>query len=338
DHAAAAGVGRIADQVAKATPEILVGSALSPDPGGVPTIYVKGPASDLVKKLVREADLEINLIDQQPFSYNELAARNDAAYGALVASGYRNVALGADIRHRGQLSITVQVGPGLLPSANEILGVLPAEVRENASVEVRTAPVGEYQFSIGGLLMRDDGVFECSSGWTVWDSSGAGAYGLTSAAHCSGLNQVVHGAATFHDADFEAQHLGVFGDIEWYTTASNEPAEFFSTDTTIRDTVSVEAWSNISVGESVCVYSRQQGTRFCGRDVQTFPYACLGANRLVLTDGADTIGGDSGSGWSFNSTAFGGHVGLCSVGAVFSVADYFDDAIPGIAVHTTTYP
>jgi hypothetical protein len=40
-------------------------------------------------------------------------------------------------------------------------------------------------------------------------------------------------------------------------------------------------------------------------------------------------GGDSGGGWSFNYTAYGGHHGPCGTGGddAFSVADYFDEAL-----------
>jgi len=40
-----------------------------------------------------------------------------------------------------------------------------------------------------------------------------------------------------------------------------------------------------------------------------------------------TINGDSGGGWSYANTAFGSHVGLCDGKSVFSVADYFDEAL-----------
>ena len=116
----------------------------------------------------------------------------------------------------------------------------------------------------------------------------------------------------------------------------SETAEFYATDTVIRDVNAVEPAANIVVGESICLYSRVQGVRDCSADVNNPNIACTTSSgtsyKLVQMDGTVDVTGDSGGGWSWSNTAYGGHKGNCS-GSAFSVADYFDEAI-GIGVLT----
>jgi hypothetical protein len=78
-HLAAEIVGRIAGEVAGSYPEIFVGSALSDVPGGVPELYIKGPADEFVRAQVAAAGIEIRIVDNQPYSFAELEARRHAA-------------------------------------------------------------------------------------------------------------------------------------------------------------------------------------------------------------------------------------------------------------------
>ncbi|MGW4965974.1 hypothetical protein ACWEPL_52885 [Nonomuraea sp. NPDC004186] len=77
---------------------------------------------------------------------------------------------------------------------------------------------------------------------------------------------------------------------------------FYAGSTDVRAAKSVEAVSNISVGEFVCRYGRSSNVRHWGPDVDSvsvtctfspFPYA---TERLVGTDNDVGIGGDSGGG------------------------------------------
>jgi hypothetical protein len=81
------------------------------------------------------------------------------------------------------------------------------------------------------------------------------------------------------------------------------------------------------VNEAICAYGRSSNQRDCSLEVQDASIACGALNRLVQMNGDTQIGGDSGGGWSFNFTAFGGHYGNCDGRDSFSVADLFDEAL-----------
>ncbi|MEM9058503.1 MAG: hypothetical protein AAGD86_13565, partial [Pseudomonadota bacterium] len=147
----------------------------------------------------------------------------------------------------------------------------------------------------------------------------------------NGINQIVQpGVGTF-SMSHQAEHRGIWGDIEWKTTPTFEPAEFYATSSSIRDVNSVESWAALSVGESICFYGRSSNRRDCGFDVDALSVSCTVSgvfnDRLVRMDGNSAIGGDSGGGWSWGNRAYGSVKGICGGLAVFSFADYYDEAL-----------
>ena len=88
DHRAAEIVGRIAGQVAAERPDMFIGSMLSPEPGGAPALYIKGPADEFVRTLVANAEIDIRIVDNQPFSLEELEERKLQVHRALEAYGF----------------------------------------------------------------------------------------------------------------------------------------------------------------------------------------------------------------------------------------------------------
>lgn len=188
--------------------------------------------------------------------------------------------------------------------------------------------------TFGGMWVRDDGVNECTSGWSVIRIA-TGTPGVTTAGHCTGINQIDHPGHGIHARVYQAEHRGQWGDIEWGTTAEAEPDDFYSDASTIRDVNAIEALANIAVNESVCVYGRSSNDRDCDLDVQDVSQACTNDgvfnDRLVMMDGVTSIGGDSGGGWSFGNRAFGSVKGLCAPNFLnretWSVADLYDEAL-----------
>jgi hypothetical protein len=96
--------------------------------------------------------------------------------------------------------------------------------------------------------------------------------------------------------------------------------------------------SNISTGESVCVYGRSTNERDCSalvlRPGVTCTFDGITTRRLVQMTEHVTTGGDSGGGWSHGNRAYGSHVGRCSGDSVFTPVSFFPDAL-SVSVKTT---
>jgi len=73
--------------------------------------------------------------------------------------------------------------------------------------------------------------------------------------------------------------------------------------------------------------------RGCSARVSNVSTACGNLDRIVLMNRGVTMTGDSGGGWSYNTTASGIHFGLCDNLSSFSVADLLDEAL-GLFVRT----
>lgn len=141
DRRAADVVGRIAVQVAAERPEIFVGSVLSPEPGGAPMLYIKGSADEFVRKLVADAEIDVRIVDNQPYSFDELEERASQVARALQAQGFQDVSAGFSIDGAGQIKAAVAREPGLPGDAAEILSGLPAALRASVTLTVSDAPV-----------------------------------------------------------------------------------------------------------------------------------------------------------------------------------------------------
>lgn len=334
DREAADAVGRVAEEIAKNRPDIFVGSKVSPIPGASPTLYLKGPADDFVRSLVADEKsvVEIKIADNQPFSFKELEERQHRIFRALHDQGILAGA-GFQLDGGGLVEVTVakpkDIGDEEYKAA--VMEVVPDDLRQDVAVDIGDESMFKDESVFGGMEALDDGSFECTTGWAVTD----GVYeGVTTAGHCNGINQVVNPASGTQSVSHRSQHIGAWGDVEWKRETDQyyyQPDDFYATSFSIRDVQSVEAIANISIGESICFYGRSSDDRDCSLDVHSVSYSCLSANRLVQMDGDVTIGGDSGGGWSFNYKAYGGHKGDCASKNVFSVADYFDEAI-GVSV------
>jgi len=172
DRRAADVVGRIAVQVAAARPDIFVGSALSSEPGGAPALYIKGPADQFVRNLVANAEIDIKIVENQPFSFDELGERMLQVHRALEARGFQNVSTGFSPTGGGQIRAGVTRQPGLPDDPAEILSGLPAELRASVTLTVSDAPIVSDDSAFGGMQLRDDGRNECTSGWSVWNATG----------------------------------------------------------------------------------------------------------------------------------------------------------------------
>lgn len=326
-------VGDVAEQVAEQFPDIFVGSAVSRDPAGAPTLYVKGPASPSVRQLVAAAGVEIDLVDRLPYSFVELEERQMRLYEALEGQGFREVVTSFDIAREGQLEAAVRRESGTPQSVDSVIQNLPPDLR-GAEVTVTDDALVRYAEAFGGMRVSEFSNASggtCTSGWSV-QRDGSTTTGVTTAGHCFNIDYIHHGGHT-HSLVHQREHFGAWGDIEWKTSSTSEPPEFYASSTELRDVEWVEFHSNFSLNEQICVYGRSRNVRDCSARIADLSVQCGGADRLVRMNKEVVVGGDSGGGWSWNQTAYGSTVGNCWGGSVFSVADYYDEAL-GVHVRT----
>lgn len=173
----------------------------------------------------------------------------------------------------------------------------------------------------------------CTSGFSV--QTLAGVTGVATAGHCTVTRIVDPGHGT-HVLNHQQQHLGLWGDVEWKTTAEAEPGAFYATSNDVREVNALVPGSGIMIGETVCGYGRSSNTRRC-LDVDSLSAVCTDPDtnvtvyRQTVMDGDVLIPGDSGGPWSNANTAFGIHYGNCGGNDAFTPADFLPQAI-GVAV------
>lgn len=283
--------------------------------------------------MIAASGQDVIVAEHQPFSYLELEDRHLRLNRELIGLGYADLSSGFDIAD-GTITADLAAQPGLPTDPEEILQLLSEEFRQGVALTVADALGNTAQHGYGGMPAYDGGTYECTTGWTVADANGV--TGVTTAGHCTGIDQAWLPADGYFNLDPQAQHRGLFGDVEWHTTPSHiDVAEFYASPGVRRDALSVEPWSGFTVGETICVFGRATDVRDCGLDVQNPSWSCtleghLTTN-LVRMSGANTLNGDSGGGWSFDNRAFGSHVGFCYGKSVFTKADCYPDAI-GVSV------
>ncbi|WP_100445493.1 chymotrypsin family serine protease [Glycomyces xiaoerkulensis] len=327
-------IGDIAGEIAPKRPEAFVGTALSEEPGGAPTLYLKGEADEFVERVIEQSGQKVIVADGQPYSFVELQERSLQLTEELIKLGYGDIVSAVDITE-GTVSAEVAAPRGNIVEADQIAGRLSEELRTGIDLSVVKGLDNRAEHAYGGAVLYDDGFFECTSGWTV--EAPDGTTGVTTAGHCNGINEIEEDGCCVFDMTFQTQYQGYWGDVEWHTTNHIEPARFYASPNNLRDTLSIEPWSDFTVGESICMFGRATGSRECGLDVEDAWVSCTFSgttiDSLVQMDGDVTTGGDSGGPWSWGNRAYGSHVGDCGGKNVFSRVDDFDEAI-GVTVRT----
>ena len=345
-HAISDQFGRIQEQLATKRPGLYAGATLSTVPDGAPTLYIRGTADAFVRALVNAAAFRIEVIEGQPFSWQELEARSIQLNRLLAGLGFRDIVTSFDESTATVEAVVTRV-PTLPASAEQVLALLPAEFRSGVRLDLTDADVAIDEHAYGGMWVRDDGLNECTSGWSVTDGVTTG---VTTAGHCDGINEIVEPGVGVHRLIHRAEHRGPWGDVEWQTSLHMEPpaahmehpAAFYASETEVRAVAAVEPRANITLGEAICVYGRSSNAPDCRHTVYRTSVSCTNSgvfnDRLVAMHAKNTtIPGDSGGPWYFDHTAYGSHKGGCIIdGAmrnVFSVADLYDEAL-GVRVIT----
>ena len=333
-------LGRLANHLATNNSDVYVGAELSESPGGIPTIYIKGSVNSDFHSLISTGGIDggVNIIDSQPYSLLELEEREQRVHSMLVDEGYQDIMSSFDIAREGHIDVVITYPAEAdlaAKTASDLMGNISDDFSStDVTITFQHDPVGDDFTAYGGMTMRDGGRAECTSGWSVADRYGR--RGVTTAGHCSGIDQIQHGSDV-HIAPYRHQHLGTYGDIEWHLTDQHETADFYASAYSVRSVSSVEPVYSTVRGESICFYGRFSNRRDCSFDVYQTSMSCtvsgVTSSKLVQMTGNSAIGGDSGGGWSWGSRAYGSVKGICGGRAVFSHAGYYPNAL-GVWVMT----
>lgn len=318
------------DKVAELYPNKLSSAEFAPKPGGNSSVNIKGEVPDSLFNLIDSSGLDVVLNGGRKFSRRELRERSLAILKYLSQLGYTSAT--SAVRPNG----SIEVGVGATATVQDE-PVLPYYLGENVKIAVAKGNLTNVEHARGGARVSGSG--SCTSGWAVTNGS---VTGVSTAAHCFGINWYINPPSEL-EADFnlvhEAEHLGLYGDVEWKTAPSHiEPAEFFATSSQIREVNSVE--TSFAVNATYCVYGRSSNNRQCDNVYSTWVNALDGLtliSGLVGMDNDNTLQGDSGGGWSFSTEAAGGHRGdqwiWFKMRNVFSRASLFPSAL-GVSVRT----
>lgn len=300
-------------------------------------LYFKGSVPQEAQERRDGAGIaNLDLVGGQKYSLDELSKRQNVVHDAFVELGFTQIVSSFDV-----VSQIITVDVALIPSS-ELRGqalrdaVLASAREKGVEIEPELLRINErpseepltiLEHSWGGAGLRDDGVFNCTSAFTVRRASD-GTEGTLTASHCEGLNQMDEndgsgGVTLTFSAPFASEHIGVYGDVEWHTTSHDDFPEFWSTATSRRPVQGRIANSQISQNAFVCHYGRSSGYS-CGNvssvsTNSTFAWAGCGgctvtARDLVAVVNANSAGGDSGGPWFNSYTAWGIHHGRRSNG------------------------
>lgn len=322
---AAATLDKVTELLYEVTPDRLAGSEVI-DAGGI--VFVKGELPAAVAELIAGLPVPVVAVESLPYGFEEL---NELAWdvnqAALAVPGVESAVSYSPPLARGTVTLVVELAPGL--SGTSVLRALPESIQSVVDVRVSGSERAlVYPESSFGGMRISSGSSICTSGFTVQPADG-GNKGILTAGHCSSMNQISHPGDGTHSMTFQDEHVGSYGDFEWHETNVTEAAKFYASSSTIRDVNSVQAASNVSVGDPVCGYGRSSSfAPVCGEVAQTGA-ACSGTGRLVLTNLYDDplIGGDSGGPWYRQQKAWGVHRGNCNFVESFSLVDYADEAV-----------
>ena len=295
----------------------------------------KGEVRTDVLDLIHGSGLDgVTALGGRSFSLTELQQFTQAAHRALIEIGFNSIETKFDLDNQEvQLDVVLLPdNPGLSGAIlrDEILERIPFAVlgvgRTPPSVLVteipsEARPIAVLDHTYGGAGMRDDGVFECTTAFTITTSGGT--EGVLTASHCEGINQVDEnnangGVNLTYNAPFANETLpdGEFGDIEWHTTSHDEYGQFWATNAQKRNVTGRIANVNIDVTDPVCRYGRASQNQDCGTVThvsvnKSFSWGGEIVTSFDMVEVQDvlTMTHDSGGPWYLSQTAWGIHHG-----------------------------
>lgn len=253
-------------------------------------------------------------------SLPELKSRARSVHEDLVEHGHPEVVTAYSVRDQ-RIDATARRPPNSTKSDRELRSRLSKESRApDVHITFVDRRVTNEDHAYGGLMIwddsdndgvRDSGEDRCTTGFAVTHDDGRS--GVTTAGHCTSMDQIEEVDGDTFDTDGVTQHIGDFGDLEWHTTPHVEPAEFYSDWTTRRDVEDVEWESAIDEGDLYCQFGRVVSGKTCDEvynesiTVTKDDGTTLEDQTLMENDKAK--GGDSGGPWFISTRAAGSHTG-----------------------------
>ncbi len=288
----------VATQIAERFPEDFSSAVNLASPGDTPEIYFRDEVPPSARAIAEASGLEIELIGGIGKNAQEWAAQTDRITDWVVASGCESYGITFD----SVRTIEVVIGFG------EALQ-LPEHLAENVVIYTVKGEVNRLEANVhGGTLASNPG--GATFGWCVETSGGT--RGLVTAAHVSTKGTYTHPVSgNTESVTRQDEYYGQHGEFEWYTTTGSEwPNWFADQANNLRRMDNVKStWFR---NDDTCVFGRSSNQRACDQIYRTSYTGNIDGNtveRMVLTDTDNTIGGDSGGGWSYSTTAHGVHSG-----------------------------
>lgn len=291
-------VARIQRKIRQERPGIFIGASHAEKIGNSPSIYVKGPAPQFVRDLVNNADVPIRIVDGQPFSFDELEARSIKVFRALVDAGYEQVSVYTNITGSGTIPSAVLRTPGLPGNPQGVLDLVPQGLRASVELRINDADFVRPQHVIGGARTRRSTppYGDCTSGFVV-KKVGSTTKGVTDAGHCGFIDKMHE--SNSHNLTLKAEHLGPWGDVEWFTSPAEKEPRFRSSPDNIREVYSVKPRDDMMVGDIVCLYGKTSNQKNCSLTILDKGAHCAGDGneywRMVVMNGNVGEEGDSGA-------------------------------------------
>lgn len=284
-------------------PEAYAAAVYAEDPGDPSVVRFVGTPPKEALDRIKESGLRVEVDDGARRSAKELRARTDAVHARLLESGYDQVVAAALPDGTIEASVFGKGSPEL-----------PRALSHGVRVTESDKPVAHDAHTRGGARLLDDGVFECTSGFSVRGFNGA--TGVATAGHCNGLNQYQQPSDLLtYSMTHQAEHYGFWGDAEWKTTTHIEPAEYYARSAEVREVNSVS--NLLPVNTPTCKYGRASNVRTCDDVYSNYVVAAFAGPThyfLMATDNNNVTFGDSGGPWSFSTEADGITKGFMTLG------------------------
>ena len=286
----------------------------------------KQKAIEAVHHAVYESPEVLEAVTRFDFTTSQVRATvilqdtaSDSVLGGLVSSARSN--------------LTDKVGAGILDHIT--VSVILSNAQALGGVESSSKHMG------GETLFRGDEE-GCTTGFVVVDSGGN--RGIATAGHCENDHAFTDDDVTL---TFQAPHyVGAYGDFEWHTGSQDMPSDFYAGDSSSSEShirhVSYGGVGSPMMGQTLCRNGRVTYKNCasvydvdrCGL-LTPWGHPC----KLVEMDDYQSADGDSGGPVYMADTAYGLHQGWVWENQtqgfkheVFSRAEYFDDAFPGVDI------
>lgn len=282
--------------------ESYAGAEFAATPGATSQVMVKGTTPAGVRELVEKSGLRPRIVDGKRYSEQELQQRSVDIVRRLGTLGYSEV--GSAVLPSGEIQVAVNADP---KEAQK----LPRELLDGTVIVQSPPRMTQDEVIEGGVMVYATAGGSCTSGFSV-RSLTTGTTGVSTAGHCTGIDRYSLPGAPDPALSHRGEHLGLFGDVEWKSSADVEIARYWASPTDNRAVTTVWPSGGYATNMTTCVHSRMNGNRSCDQIYSTFVNSFSGltlVSSLIATDNDSTSPGDSGGPWSFNTIADGGHRG-----------------------------